>query len=132
MTRTLIAACTLSLALTYVGNAQSTASSPATGAQFTQAEAKQMERVAHDPGQYKTLANYFGERQKSYMQKAADAKKEWELRGQGVIGNQAKYPRPVDSARNLYEYYMYQASKAGNLEAKYNHLASPDTTVNAE
>jgi hypothetical protein len=48
------------------------------------------------------------------------------------MGAAAKYPRPVDSARNLYEYYMYKASEAGTLEAKYSRLAEPDALVNAQ
>jgi len=44
----------------------------------------------------------------------------------------AKYPRPADSARNLYEYYMYKANKAGALEAKYTNLAAPNALVNAQ
>ena len=40
--------------------------------------------------------------------------------------------RPVDSARNLYEYYMYKASEAGALEAKYSRLASPESPVNTQ
>jgi len=49
-----------------------------------------------------------------------------------VTGIMAKYPRPVDSARNLYEYYMTRASEAGMLEAKYTRLAAPDALVNAQ
>ena len=130
MTRKVFAACILSLAFAGVGNAQSTASSPETGARYNQAEIKQLERNAHAPEQYKVLAGYYGERQKSYLQQATDEKKEWGRRSQNVTGVQAKYPRPVDSARSLYEYYMYKASEAGTLEAKYKRMASLNGTVN--
>jgi hypothetical protein len=108
------------------------ASSAETGDQHTQAQLKALARGAHAPEQYKSLANYYGERQKDYLQKAAEEKKEWERRSQNIVGTLAKYPRPVDSARNLYEYYMIRASDAGALEAKYSLLAAPDAPVNAQ
>ena len=49
-----------------------------------------------------------------------------------VMGVLAKYPRPVDSARNLHEYYMYAASEAGTLETTYSRMASPDAFMNGQ
>ena len=121
MTRNQIAACFLSLAVTGIANAQSTASADS-GAKYTQAQVKQLELTANTSSQYRVLAAYYGEQNKSYLQKAAEEKKEWERRSQNVMGVAAKYPRPVDSARNLYEYYMYKASTTGALEAKYDKL----------
>ena len=132
MTRNLLATCVLSLAFAGVGNAQGTASSPETGAQYTQAQLKQLALNAHAPAQYTALASYFGEQKTNYLQLAAEEKKEWDQRSQNVVSVAAKYPRPVDSARNLYEYYMYKASKAGTLEAKYIRLAAPDAPVTAQ
>jgi hypothetical protein len=44
--------------------------------------------------------------------------------------------RPSTKARRfgteLYEYYMYKASEAGTLEAKYSHIAKPDAPVNVQ
>ncbi len=114
MTRTLITACTLALALASYGNAQGAASSSGSGSHFTKAQLKQMQRNAHTPEQYKTLASYYDEKQKSYLQQAAEEKKEWEQRSRNIKG--------VDPARNLYEYYMCKASECGSLEAKYNRL----------
>jgi hypothetical protein len=132
MTYKLVAACVLSLAFAGAGYAQGAASSSETGASYTQAQLKQLARTAHEPEQYKALAGYYGERQGKYLRLAAEEKKEWERRSQSVMGVQAKYPRPVDSARNLYEYYMYKASEAGTLEAKYSRMASPDGPVNGQ
>jgi len=87
---------------------------------------------AHEPAQYTALASYFGKQHDNYLQKAAEEKKEWERRSQNVTSAAAKYPRPVDSARNLYEYYMYKATQAGTLEARYSHLASPDALASAQ
>ena len=106
MTRNLFAACILSLAFASVGNAQGAASSTETDAHYTKAQLIELERSAHTPEQHKVLASYYGGRQKSYLQEAMEKRKEWDRRSQNVIGVFAKYPRPADSARNLYEYYM--------------------------
>ena len=132
MNRNLLATCILSIAFAAVGNAQGSASSQETGAHYTQAQVKELALNAHAPAQYMALASYFGEQKVNYLQKAAEEKKEWERRSQNVMGMAAKYPRPVDSARNLYEYYMYKAAEAGTLEAKYSRLAMPDAPVNAQ
>jgi len=87
---------------------------------------------AHAPAQYTALSSYYGDLRKNYLQQAAAEKKEWERRSQNTMGSAAKYPRPVDSARNLYEYYMYKASEAGTLEAKYSRLAAPDAPAAAQ
>jgi len=132
MKRSLFAACILSLAYAGAGIAQGTASSPETGAQYTQAQLKQLALTAHAPAQYAALANYYGKQQSDYLQKAAEEKQEWVRRSQNIMGVAAKYPRPVDSARNLYEYYMYKASEAGTLQAKYTRLAAPDAPAAAQ
>jgi len=132
MTRNLFATCILSLAITGAGNAQGMASSPETSAHYTQAQLKQLALEAHAPAQYTALANYYGQQRSDYLQRAAEEKLEWDRRSQNIMSVAAKYPRPVDSARNLYEYYMYKASEAGTLEAKYNRLAAPDAPVNAQ
>jgi hypothetical protein len=132
MTRNQIAACFLSLAVTGIANAQSTAASADSGARYSQAQVKQLEITASTPSQYRVLAAYYGEQHKSYLQKAAEEQKEWERRSQNVMGVLAKYPRPVDSARNLYEYYMYKASATGALEAKYDKLAESDQPAHVQ
>lgn len=132
MTRKLFAACILSLVFTSAGNAQGSASSPEAGANYSKAQLKEFARTAHQPEQYEALANYYGERKRHYLQEAAEEKKEWDRLGLNVASAFAKYPRPVDSARNLYEYYMYEASKAGTREAQYSQMASSHAQVNRE
>jgi hypothetical protein len=132
MTRNLLATCILSLAFAGVANAQGTATSTETGAHYTQAQLKQLASNAHAPEQYRALASYFGKQHKDYLQQATEEKKEWERRSRNVTGILAKYPRPVDSARNLYEYYMYKATEAQTLESKYERLAAPNAPVSAE
>jgi hypothetical protein len=128
----LLAACVLSLAFAGAGNAQSADSSQETGAHHTKAQLKRLALDAHAPDQYNALASYFGEQHDKYLQKAAEEKKEWESLSQNVSSAAAKYPRPSDSARNLYEYYTHKASEAGALEAKYSQLASPGALAKAQ
>ena len=132
MKRILFAACVLSFAFASAGNAQGTASSPETDAHYTKAQLKQLTLNAHAPTQYTALASYFGEQHEMYLQKAAEKKKEWVQLSQNATSAAAKYPRPADSVRNYYEYYMHKAAEAGTLEAKYSHLASPDELANAQ
>jgi len=127
MKRISIAISILSLALATLGNAQGTSPSKETGEHYTQSQLKKMVSEAHSPEQYDVLARYYGNEQKVFLQKAADEKQEWARRSQFTTSISAKYPRPVDSARNLYEYYAYKASEAGVLSDKYRVLATPVT-----
>jgi hypothetical protein len=90
---------------------------------YSKAELAQLRKEAHTPEQYRALAVYFDHRKRSFQEQANQEKKEWERRSQNVGGPAAKYPRPVDSARNLYEYYDYEAHQAGALQAQYERLA---------
>jgi hypothetical protein len=132
MTRNLIAASILSLAFASAGIAQASDPSAKDRKQFTQTQLSQLEHEAQAPEQYRVLANYFGAQQDKYLKLASEEKKEWDRRSQNIVSIAAKYPRPVDSARYLYEYYMYKASENRSLEAKYSHLAAPGTPVNAQ
>jgi len=128
----LFAACILALALTAVASAQGAASSSETGTHYTEAQVKEMALNAHAPAQYVVIASYYGAQKADYLHQAAEEKKEWERRSQNITGASAKYPRPVDSARNLYEYYMYKASKAETLQAKFSQLAVQNAPAKVE
>jgi hypothetical protein len=132
MNRNLFATCILALAFAGAASAQGAASSAETGAHYTKAQVKEMKRNAQAPAQYAVLASYYGAQKADYLLLAAEAKKEWVRRSQNVTGGFLKYPRPVDSSRNLYEYYLYKASKTETLQAKYSQLAVPNAPVNAE
>jgi len=122
----------LALAFAITGAAQGQASSPTASSPATRSEMKQLERNAHEPEQFRALASYYGDRRVTYLQKAADEKKEWERRSQGVAGAFAKYPRPMDYARYAYESYVAEAKKAGDLQAKYERLAQPGALANGQ
>jgi len=123
--RSFFAAGILTFALVGIGNAHGAAASAEDGEHYSQAQIKQMAREARTPDQYKVLASYYGNRQKAYLKQAAEEKQEWVRRSQITVSLYAKYPRPADSARNLYEYYVAKATEAGELSAKYGQLAEP-------
>ena len=132
MKRDLLVACILSLALGGAAGAQTTASSADNGTHYTQAQLKQLERDAHSAAQYSALSGYYGNQQKNYLQKAAEEKELWIQRSQNIVSIAAKYPRPVDSARYLYEYYTYMAAESGQLAAKYTQLSTPSIPATAK
>lgn len=124
MIRNITGICILSL-IAGIACAQEAGSPSKTGERDTQAQGMQLKSTAHTLDQYKALADYYATQRDSFALRASEEKKEMELRSRNITGIQAKYPRPVDSARNLYDYYMYKASAAGALEARYSQLASP-------
>jgi hypothetical protein len=86
---------------------------------YSKAELKQMRQEAHNAEQNQAMASYFRSRQQDFEQKAQEEKAEWVRRSQNVTGPQQKYPRPVDSAKNLYEYYAYEAQQMSQEVAYY-------------
>ncbi len=127
MTRSLFAACVLTFACAGAACAQSTVAPIESGAHYTKAQVKQLARAARAPEQFRALASYYSELHNTYLQKAKAEKIEWEQRSQNVSGNSAKYPRPSDSSRNLYEYYMSKVSETAGLMDLYSRRASPDS-----
>jgi hypothetical protein len=132
MKRNLFATCILALAFAGAASAQGAASSAETDAHYTKAQLKELALNAHAPAQYAVLASYYGAQKANYLRQAEEEKKKWERLSKNVSGHSGKYPRPVDSARNLYEYYLYKASTAETLEAKYLQHAAPNAPVNAD
>jgi hypothetical protein len=121
----LISAGILTLAFVGVGSAQGAVAQGGDDSHTSQVQLKKMAREAHTPEQYKALAITYEIQQKGYLKKAAEEKQEW-IRRSPITGSlNAKYPRPADQAKNLYECYVEKASEAGALSAKYAQLAEP-------
>jgi hypothetical protein len=93
-------------------------------------QVKQLAQTAHTPAEFTQLAAYYEVQQKQYSQKAAEQKQEWERRSQTMTGINQKYPRPVDSARHLFEFYTFKASEAKALSTKYTQLAGGPSRAN--
>jgi hypothetical protein len=90
-----------------------------------------MMQDAHTPAQYGVLSAYYATQQKDFQAQADTEKQEWARRSANIMLTAAKYPRPVDSAHYLYDYYAYKAAEAGQFAARYSKLANPaGTTVN--
>jgi|ERR1700728_2148741 len=96
---------------------------PSSTPSYSKAEIKQMMRDARTAQQYRVLADYFGTQQKKFEEQARSEKEEWDRRSQNVSGPAAKYPRPVDSSKNRYEYFTYEAGQMGGQSAHYASLA---------
>ena len=91
---------------------------------YSKAELHKLVREAHSSEQYRALARYFRAQQTKYQQQAQEEKAEWERRSQNVTGVAAKYPRPVDSSRNRYEYFTYEVGQMDSLASHYESLAA--------
>jgi len=85
---------------------------------------KHMIRDAHTSQQYEELAAYYRSRQWSYRQQAQSEFIELERRMAIDTCLAAKYPRPIDSSRNRYEYFKYEAHQ---MEARAEHYEELST-----
>jgi hypothetical protein len=91
--------------------------------EYTGAQIRRMVHEAHTVEQYTVLADYYATRQRMYKRKAAEEMHLWAERNAMINSVYEKWPRPVDSARNLYDYYEYKVAESAKLEAKYSRLA---------
>ena len=94
------------------------------GSHLTAAQVKRMIREAHTPDQYTAIARYYDARHSEFSEKAGDEMAEWIRRSENTTGPAAKYPRPVDVARNLYDYYSHEANEAAFQADKYYRFAA--------
>lgn len=95
-----------------------------TAPNYTKSELNKLVREAHSSEQYRVLAKYFRAQQAKYQQQAQEEKTEWERRSENVTGPAAKFPRPVDSSRNRYEYFNYEAGQMEHRASQYENLAA--------
>lgn len=121
----------LGLVLAAFAAVEMQAATPSGTGHVTPGQIKALAKQAHTPEQFSILAGYYGQLQNDYLKKAAEEKTEWERRSQIDAGLAQKYPRPTDSAHNLYDYLMYKASEMGTLKTKFAQKAEADTSVAA-
>ena len=100
--------------------------------EYTSAQIKKMVREAHSVEQFTVLADYYAAQQRMYKQKAIGQMRLWRERSEMWTPLSEKYPRPVDSARNLHDYYEYKAPQSAALQAKYGQLEDTMSTNGAE
>jgi hypothetical protein len=96
----------------------------AASANLSHSDLKKMMRDARTSEDYLTLASYFRWRQQKFEQQAQSEKAEWARRNMNSYLAAAKYPNPVDSSRNRYEYFTYEAQKMGQQAAHYESLSA--------
>ena len=104
--------------------------SPMTGspdAVLVQTDLAQQMKQAHSTSDYRALALHFHEQEQVYRTKAAEEKAEWERRQQITVSIAEKYPRPVDSAHYLYDYYSQKADQMSKTAAQYEARAAAQT-----
>jgi len=122
MKRIAIAICGLILACTAT-NLRASEKPDTDQPQYSRAQIKKMVREAHTSEQYAVLADYYATRQRMFKRKAAEEMQLWAARNAMVNPVYERWPRPVDSARNLHDYYESEANRAAFLQAKFSHLA---------
>src|SRR5579863_2570665 len=93
------------------------AADPTNPPQVGKSELRRMMHDAHTSSQYRALAVYFRGQQQHFEQQAQAEKAEWIRRSANVSGPAAKYPRPVDSSRNRYEYFTSEAQEMDHQAA---------------
>jgi hypothetical protein len=116
MNRTQVVAATLSLLFPLAGIAQNTT-------QTARGTVQKPIGSPHTVDQYKQLADYFHQQEAKYCAEAAAEKSERDRRAEVNAGLMQKYPRPVDSAQNLYETYSHNADRAAAQALHYDQLA---------
>ena len=121
----LVAASILTLAFVGIGTAQGAVASGGDDSHTSPAQLKKKAREAHTQDQYKALAASYEIEQRDYLKQAADEKQVWIQLRPPTPNLNAKYPRPADQAKSLYEYYVEKAQASGALSAKYTQLAEP-------
>jgi hypothetical protein len=97
---------------------------PPGSAIHSSSELKSMLRSAHTVQDYSALATYFRGRQSEFEQQAQSEKIELDRRSMNPALVAAKYPNPVASSRNRYEYFTYEAQQMGQQAAHYEQLSA--------
>jgi len=92
---------------------------------YSRGELKKMMSEAHTTEQYMTLASYFRWRQQQFEQQAHGQLVFWAQRSMNVSLPAAKYPTPVDSSKNRYDYFTYEAQQMSRKAAHYESLSAP-------
>jgi hypothetical protein len=83
------------------------------------AEIKGLIKTAHTPEEYHALAEYYRQQESKFQAKADSERLEWDRRVQVTTHAVCKCPSPVDTAHNMYDYYVNKANKMGAKAAEY-------------
>ncbi len=122
LTRNLLKLAILIVVLT-AGTLRAAATELTDRPEYTSAQIRKMAHEARTVQQYTVLADYYATRRRMWQQKAAEAMHLWAERNAVITPLSEKWPRPVDSARNLHDYYQAMANESAALVDRYNRLA---------
>ena len=92
--------------------------------QTTHADVQGMIRGAHTTQDYANIATYFRSRQHNFESQAQAEKVEMDRRSQITAASYQKYPRPVDSSRNRYDYFTSEAKEMNMQASHYEDLSA--------
>jgi hypothetical protein len=87
-------------------------------------DAHRLMKTAHESDQYHALAVYFRQKEQFFSAERDAELALWNSRQQGIAANQNRYPRPVDSAHNLYDYYAYETNHAAAQAQYYEQMTT--------
>lgn len=90
--------------------------------EYTRAQIKRLAREANSSEQYTRIADYYARQQSMYQAKVVEMMHLWRQRNE-MYYRVEKWPRPIDSARNLHDYYEYKANEAAKLQSQYRRQA---------
>ena len=90
---------------------------------YSRSDVKKMIQEAHTAQQYQTLAAYYRSRQQAFAEQAHEEIVWFARRSMNVSLPLGKYPTAVDSSRNRYEYFNYEAQKMSQKAAHYESLS---------
>ena len=99
------------------------AATPGDKPEYTPAQIHKMAREARTVQQFTVLADYYQTRRRIFQRRAAEEMHLWAERNAVITPLSEKWPRPVDSSRNRYEYYEQMADESAALVERYNKLA---------
>ena len=112
----------LAMAASSMAIAQQAAVRQAAG--YSHAEVKQMLQGAYTPEEYQELAAYYRGQQQTFRERARGEWSEAVRRSQFSLATAAKYPRPVDSSMNRYEYFSYKSRQMAQKASYFEGLSA--------
>jgi len=95
-----------------------------TAPRLSERKVQALAHAAHTEEALAAVADDYRSLEDLYRGRADEERLEWIRRSQApAMGVWAKFPRPVDSARDLYEYDEQKADEMAALSAKYTRMA---------
>ena len=121
--RNLLPVCAILAGILSATTVCAAATRPSDQPEYSGAQIRKMVKEARTVQQYTVLADYYQARSRMFKQKAAEEMHLWAERNAVISPVYEKWPRPVDSAHNLYDYYLAMENDSAAKVAYFNRLA---------